>query len=171
MTNHPSKPAGQVETDGAWESPRARARARRTAWIGGISIVFVFMALSLAGYVENWLWMRQLEYVGIFWTLLSVQFAMGALALVVVFSFLFINLHEAVRGGPDASASPLRSILAPIGDSNAEAAATDAPAMRMEETLDVVATANAVRPSPNGFVKFADPLRNGGSPRVVSRPV
>jgi hypothetical protein len=43
--------------------------------------------------------------------------------------------------------------------------------MRMEETLDVVATANAVRPSPNGFVKFADPLRNGGSPRVVSRPV
>ena len=31
---------------------------------------------SITGYVEKWLWMRQLDYAGIFWTLLSVQWAM-----------------------------------------------------------------------------------------------
>ena len=92
------------------------------AWLGAIVIVLVFVVLGLTGYVEKWLWMRQLDYVGIFWTVLSVQCAMGVLAFVVVFAFLWVNLHEAVRGGASRP-SPWSSALAPANDPGARAAA------------------------------------------------
>ena len=47
------------------------------ALIAAIVIVLVFLVLGLTGYVEKWLWMRQLDYVGIFWTVLSVKSAMS----------------------------------------------------------------------------------------------
>src|SRR5277367_5024387 len=42
--------------------------------------------------------MRQLDYIGIFWTVLSVECAMGVLAFAVVFGFLWLNLRQAVKG-------------------------------------------------------------------------
>ena len=33
----------------------------------------IAVLVGIAGYLEQWLWMRQLDYAGIFWTLLSVQ--------------------------------------------------------------------------------------------------
>ena len=53
-----------------------------------VAVAAVIVLLGLTGYVEQWLWMRQLDYVGIFWTVLSVQWAMGLLAFVVVLGFL-----------------------------------------------------------------------------------
>ena len=35
-------------------------------------IAFVVVLSTVLGLVQKWLWMRQLDYVGIFWTLLSV---------------------------------------------------------------------------------------------------
>ncbi len=69
----------------------------RFMFIGATLIVLVVLALGVTGYAEKWLWMRQLDYVGIFWTLLSVQCAMGCLAFVVVFGFLWLNLRQAAR--------------------------------------------------------------------------
>jgi len=43
------------------------------------AVVFIVVLVGIAGYVEKWLWMRQLNYVGIFWTLLSVQWGMFCL--------------------------------------------------------------------------------------------
>lgn len=63
-------------------------------------LLFVFL-VALAGNIEKWLWMRQLGYVGIFWTLLLVQWAMFCTALVVAFLFLWVNLRHAVRNGAD----------------------------------------------------------------------
>ena len=60
---------------------------------GAVAIVL----LGVTGYVEQWLWMRQLDYVGIFWTLLSVQWAMGVLAFGLAFGFLWLNLRRAVQ--------------------------------------------------------------------------
>ena len=60
---------------------------RITAIVAAV-VVAAIIALGLTGYIEKWLWMSQLDYVGIFWTVLSVQCAMGALAFVVVFGFL-----------------------------------------------------------------------------------
>ena len=42
--------------------------------------------VGIAGYLEKWLWMRQLDYTGIFWTLLSVQWAMFCVGFRLRFS-------------------------------------------------------------------------------------
>ena len=70
--------------------------------LGGVQIVagivlIGMVALGLTGYVEKWLWMRQLDFVAIFWTLLSVQCAMGLAAFVFAFAFLWLNLRRSVR--------------------------------------------------------------------------
>ena len=51
----------------------------------------------ITGYAEKWRWMRQLDYAGIFWTLLSVQWAMFCAAFVFAFLYLWLNLRQAVR--------------------------------------------------------------------------
>ena len=51
----------------------------------------------ITGYTEKWLWMRQLDYAGIFWTLLSVQWAMFGAAFVFAFLYLWINFRQAAR--------------------------------------------------------------------------
>jgi uncharacterized membrane protein (UPF0182 family) len=64
-------------------------------------IVAAFLLFAVlvgtAGYLEKWLWMRQLDYVGIFWTLLSVQWAMLCSAFVIAFLYLWINLRQAAK--------------------------------------------------------------------------
>ena len=64
-----------------------------------VAIPLVIVLLTLAGYVEKWLWMRQLGYAGIFWTLLSVQWEMFCAAFVFAFLYLWINLRLAARNG------------------------------------------------------------------------
>ena len=49
------------------------------------------------GYVEKWLWMRQVDYIGIFWTLLSVQWTMFLPAFFFAFLYLWINLRQAAK--------------------------------------------------------------------------
>jgi len=71
---------------------------RITAIVAAVFVAAIIV-LGLTGYIEKWLWMSQLDYVGIFWTVLSVQCAMSALAFVVVFGFLWLNLHQAVKTG------------------------------------------------------------------------
>src|SRR5271166_4774467 len=51
----------------------------------------------ITGYLEKWLWMRQLDYAGIFWTLLSVRWAMLCSAFVFAFLYLWVNLRQAAR--------------------------------------------------------------------------
>ena len=64
-----------------------------------IATAFLLIAIlvGVAGYLEKWLWMRQLDYTGIFWTLLSVQWVMFCSALVFAFLFLWINLRQAAK--------------------------------------------------------------------------
>ena len=44
----------------------------------------------------KWLWMRQLDYTGIFWTILSVQWAMFGSAFALA---LFCTLESVSTGG------------------------------------------------------------------------
>ena len=41
-----------------------------------IVVLLIVVLANITGYLEKWLWMRQLDYIGIFWTVLSVQWAM-----------------------------------------------------------------------------------------------
>jgi uncharacterized membrane protein (UPF0182 family) len=74
--------------------------------------ILLMIAIGMVtGYLEKWLWMGQLHYTGIFWTLFSVQWTMFAAAFVFVFAFLSVNLGEALRhsGILKARNAPARS--------------------------------------------------------------
>ena len=57
----------------------------------------IVVLVAIARDLEKWLWMRQLDYVGIFWTLLSIQWAMFGSAFVFSFLYLWINLRQATK--------------------------------------------------------------------------
>jgi len=118
MTTHSARgeAAPTSAAAGPWANLGGLTRPSRLAWIGGIVLAVFFVVLALTGYIEKWLWMRQLDYVAIFWTVLSVQWALGVLTFVVVFGFLWFNLHEAVRGAVSSTTAPA---LAPIDGANA----------------------------------------------------
>ena len=60
------------------------------------AVLLIIVLGIITGYLEKWLWMRQLDYAGIFWTLLSVQWAMFCSAFVFAFLYLWVNLRQAV---------------------------------------------------------------------------
>src|ERR1700757_2960476 len=60
------------------------------------AVLLIIVLGIITGCLEKWLWMRQLDYAGIFWTLLSVQWAMFCSAFVFAFLYLWINLRQAV---------------------------------------------------------------------------
>jgi hypothetical protein len=61
------------------------------------AVLLVAVLVGIAGYLEKWLWMQQLDYTGIFWTLLSVQWGMFCSAFVFAFLYLWINLRQATK--------------------------------------------------------------------------
>ena len=63
------------------------------------AVLLIVILVGIAGYLEKWLWMRQLDYTGIFWTLLSVQWVMFCSAFVFAFLYLWINLRQATKNG------------------------------------------------------------------------
>lgn len=78
----------------AGQHPRFRHLLR---FLIAAAVLLIFVLGLITGYLEKWLWMRQLDYCGIFWTLLSVQWAMFCSAFAFAFLFLWINLRQAAR--------------------------------------------------------------------------
>jgi uncharacterized membrane protein (UPF0182 family) len=75
-------------------SPSIRFLAR---W-GFFVLIGIGIVLSVVlGLVQKWLWMRQLDYAGIFWTLLSVKWGIFGVTLVVSVFYLWLNLRFAAR--------------------------------------------------------------------------
>ena len=67
-------------------------------WItAGVLAVLLVGLLAIPQLLQKWLWMRQLDYAGVFWTLLSVKWGMACVAFIGVFLFLWLNIREAVR--------------------------------------------------------------------------
>jgi len=65
---------------------------------GIFALVGIVIVLSVVlGLVQKWLWMRQLDYAGIFWTLLSVKWGIFGVTLVVSVFYLWFNLRFAAR--------------------------------------------------------------------------
>ena len=58
------------------------------------AVLLIVILVGFGGYIEKWLWMRQLDYASIFWTLLSIQWPMFCLAFVFAFLYLWINLRS-----------------------------------------------------------------------------
>jgi uncharacterized membrane protein (UPF0182 family) len=65
---------------------------------GLFALIFIGVVLSVTlGLVQKWLWMRQLHYAGIFWTLLSVKWGIFGVTLIVSVLYLWINLRFAAK--------------------------------------------------------------------------
>ena len=71
---------------------------QRLPWlIIAAAILLVVVLGAIAGYLQKWLWMRQLDYAGVFWTLLSVRWGMFCSAFIFAFVYLWVNLAQAVK--------------------------------------------------------------------------
>ena len=53
-----------------------------------LAVLLVGALMVVPELLQKWLWMRQLNYEGIFWTLLSVKWGMTCAAFIGVFLFL-----------------------------------------------------------------------------------
>jgi len=63
------------------------------------AVVVIVLLAVISGLIQKELWMRQLGYSGVFWTLLSVRWKLFCVSFVVSFLYLWINLRFAVRKG------------------------------------------------------------------------
>jgi len=79
--------------------PRRGLRWRRV-WLASLGLVFVLTLLL--GLIQKWLWMRQLHYLDIFWTLLSVKWGLFLVALAIGLTYLWVALRGASRNIAEA---------------------------------------------------------------------
>ena len=92
-----------VEQPGPFAGKKGSAPGKRPPFrhplrlVIGAAVLLIIVLGIITGYVEKWLWMRQLDYAGIFWTLLSVQWAMFCSAFAFAFLYLWLNFRQAVR--------------------------------------------------------------------------
>jgi len=68
--------------------------------VSGMFLLFVAL-MVIPEYLQKWLWMRELKYTGIFWTLLSVKWGMSCVAFTASFLFFWINLRQAAKNSFD----------------------------------------------------------------------
>ena len=104
---------------GARVEPSPTRRLLRIATTSGIIALIVLAALI--GIVQKWLWMGELGFRGIFWTMLGTQWAMFGSAFVVAFLYLWVNVRQAGRdqaalltggrGGKTAASSGAPDVL------------------------------------------------------------
>ena len=93
----------------AGEKSRAFRPGRPLKLIIVAAVVLIALLVVISGWIQKWLWMRQLGYSGVFWTLLSVRWELFSAAFVVALLYLWINLRFAARNGATFSAGKLTS--------------------------------------------------------------
>jgi uncharacterized protein len=88
------------------------------------TILLLGALLNTPAYIQQWLWMRQLDYLEIFWTLLTVQWGMLVFGFIFVFLFFWSNVRQAagssllLSGGhpTEEFAGPWRTVPLDRGD-------------------------------------------------------
>jgi hypothetical protein len=73
------------------------------------AVVLLAFLVVVSGLIQKGLWMRELGYTGVFWTLLSVRWELFCAAFVVALLYLWINLRLAARNGATFRAGTLTS--------------------------------------------------------------
>jgi uncharacterized membrane protein (UPF0182 family) len=67
-------------------------------WLIAIAVALLLIVLSgMSDRIQEWLWMKQVHYASVFWRILGIKYTSAALAFLVVFLFLWLNLLFAVR--------------------------------------------------------------------------
>jgi len=73
------------------------------------AVVLLAFLVVVSGLIQKGLWMRELGYTRVFWTLLSVRWELFCAAFVVALLYLWINLRLAARNGATFRAGTLTS--------------------------------------------------------------
>ncbi|MGH6671118.1 MAG: UPF0182 family protein, partial [Xanthobacteraceae bacterium] len=101
-----------------WSMPPSHGPSRRSGlrlrwpFYAGGALLLLVAVLDLPGYMQKYLWMKQLGYSQIFWTLLSIKLTMFLVGLVFVFLFIWLNVRYAVLRSMRSPASALREQFA-----------------------------------------------------------
>jgi hypothetical protein len=98
MDTIPSNTVSPAQSHGAYPTtPRSHFVLHYLFQLLIPAAIILFIGISLVtAYLEKFLWMVQLRYTGVFWTLFSVQWAMFAVAFVIAFLFIWVNLRQAL---------------------------------------------------------------------------
>ncbi len=64
-----------------------------------VTVVLSILLVVISGYIQKGLWMQQLGYSGIFWTLLDLRWELFGGAFVIAFLYVWINLRLAAGSG------------------------------------------------------------------------
>jgi len=84
-------------------------RWRPLKFIIPAAVVLIALVVFIPGWIQKWLWMRQLGYAGVFWTTWSIRWELFAAAFVVALLYLGINLRLAQRNGAAFTGGKFRS--------------------------------------------------------------
>ena len=84
-------------------------RWRTLKLIIAAAVLLVALLALISGLIQKGLWMRQLGYSGVFWTLLSLRWELFCVAFVVALLYLWINLRLAARNTATFRAGHLTS--------------------------------------------------------------
>jgi uncharacterized membrane protein (UPF0182 family) len=71
-------------------------------WIIPAAILLIGALTVISGFLQKMLWMRQLNYAGIFWTIISIKWGMTGVAFLGALVFLWINIHYASKNNLDS---------------------------------------------------------------------
>ena len=119
-----TRPPDETHDADLRSDPPKKNHLLRWSFVALVGCVIVLTVLL--GLIQELLWMRQLDFAGIFWTLLSVKWGMFGVALVFGFLYLWINLRFAVKSvdisrvrGPSLripTASPSSTVVTATSD-------------------------------------------------------
>jgi uncharacterized membrane protein (UPF0182 family) len=87
-------------------------RWRPLKFIIGAIVPLIALVVVIPGWIQKWLWMRQLGYAGVFWTIWFVRWELFAAAFAVGFLYFGINLRLAQKTGGAFGAGKFRSLSA-----------------------------------------------------------
>jgi uncharacterized membrane protein (UPF0182 family) len=85
-------------------------------FILAIAAILVLLAV-ISNLVVKWLWMRNLDYAEIFWTILSTQWSLGIIGFLIAFLYVWINLRIVVSkaGRGESSSQGIIDVLPASG--------------------------------------------------------
>jgi uncharacterized membrane protein (UPF0182 family) len=84
-------------------------RWRPLRFIIAAVVVLIALVAIIPGWLQKWLWMRQVGYAGVFWTIWSVRWELFASAFVIALLYLGINLRLVLRNGAAFRGGGLRT--------------------------------------------------------------
>ena len=77
-------------------------------WLFPVAAVLFVVLIAVPVFLQKWLWMRQLNYSVIFWTMFSARAGLTCSAFVFAFLFLWLNVRWAARNSLSLSVARSR---------------------------------------------------------------